>query len=165
MTKPLCVLLLATLMTAAPAAAQPLFGPQLSYGTDADLGIGARIFAPITALAFGIEFTASADYFFGDESPGTDVSWIDLNAGIVVPVLISPGFWPYLGGGLNLAFVSLESDEEPDLDRSDTQLGINVLTGWRAETTNFTPFFEVRGVIAGQSQLVFTAGVAFGGVR
>jgi hypothetical protein len=148
-----------------PAAAQPLFGPQLSYGTDGDLGIGARVFAPLTALAFGVEFTGSADYFFGDEAAGVDVSWIDLNAGIIAPVSIAPSFRPYLGGGLNLAFVSAESDEEPVFETTDTDLGINILAGWRGATTNFTPFLEVRGVIVGQEQVVFTAGVTFGGAR
>lgn len=165
MTSHLGAVLLTLATSAVPAVAQPLFGPQLSYGTDADLGIGARVYAPITALAFGVEFTGSADYFFGDEAPGVDVSWIDLNAGVIVPVSIAPAFSPYLGGGVNLAFVSFESEEEADLDRSDAQLGINILAGWRSETTNFTPFLEVRSVIAGQQQVVFTAGVAFGGAR
>jgi hypothetical protein len=156
---------IALTLGSAPASAQALFGPQLSYGTDADLGIGARLYAPLMALPFGVEFTGSADYFFGDEPRGVDVSWVDLNAGVIVPVSIAPGFSPYLGGGLNLAFVSAESEEEPNLESSDTWLGINILAGWRRATTYFTPFVEVRSVIAGQKQVVFTAGVAFGGAR
>ncbi len=155
------IVTIATLCLPVTLAAQATFGPQLSWGTDSDLGLGARIWAPLSG-APPFSFTGSADYFFGDERPGTDVSWVEVNGGIVLPVSLAPTFRPYLGGGLNLAFVSVDFEEDPALDRSDVDIGLNLLGGWQGDPSRFRPFLEVRAVVGGTQQLVLTAGVFFG---
>lgn len=152
--------------TAGEAAAQASFGPQLSYGTDSSLGIGVRMIAPLTGTETGIDLIGSADYFFGDEPAGVDISWIELNGGLSIPVVLSDSFRPYLGAGLNLSFVSVKFDDTTFDNDTRTRLGINLLGGWRAESmAGFIPFVEVRAVIAGEEQLVFTAGLTIGGGR
>jgi len=120
------------IMGAAPASAQPSFGPQLSYGTRSDLGAGVRALVPLPAPLSAVA-TASADYFFGDERPGLDVTWVELTGGLAVPLgLDTP--WEgdaYTGGALGLSFVSeTRTDTEGDGD-SDVFPGLNVLAGIR----------------------------------
>lgn len=142
------------------------FGPQLSYGTDSSLGIGVRMFMPLTGTVSGVDLLGSADYFFGDEPRGVDISWIELNGGLSIPVVLSDNFRPYLGAGLNLAIVSYSYELDPDLDDTETELGINVIAGWQSpRSIGFRPFVEVRGVVGGAEQVVFTAGLTVGGGR
>lgn len=154
------------IMGAASASAQPSFGPQLSYGTRSDLGAGLRALVPLSTPA-NATLTAGADYFFGDERPGADVTWVDLTGGLTLPLgLDTP--WQgdaYAGGAVGLSFVSeTRTDTEGDGD-SDVFPGLNVLAGWRSETRNFASFVEIRAVVGAAGQVVFTAGLAFGGGR
>jgi opacity protein-like surface antigen len=141
------------------ASAQVQIGAQVNIATDTDLGIGARVLFGLDQLVVGMEGIASFDYFFPD---GFDF-W-ELNGNVVVPVPITESFEPYLGGGLNLAFISSELDVPGD-DDSDTEIGLNLVGGMKFATTNFRPFVEVRGTIAGAEQLVFTGGILLGGPR
>ena len=141
------------------ASAQLQLGAQVNIATDTDLGIGARLLFGLEQLVAGMQGAASFDYFFPD---GYDF-W-ELNGNVVVPLPIPGNFEPYVGGGLNLAFISSEVDI-PDVDDSDTEIGLNLVGGLRFATTNFRPFVEVRGVIAGAEQLVFTGGIMLGGSR
>lgn len=148
----------------ASASAQPSFGPQLSYGTRSDLGAGVRALVPLRAPA---TLTAGADYFFGDERPGVDVTWVELTGGLTLPLgLDTP--WEgdaYAGGAIGLSFVSETRTDTPGDGDSDVFPGVNVLAGWRSETRNFASFIEIRAVLGAARQVVFTAGLALGGGR
>src|SRR5881628_1938797 len=68
----------------APARSQgPQFGAQLDWGSDTDVGIGARVvfplkFAPRTPLDGIVSF----DYYFPSAPAGTDVTFWELNGNV-----------------------------------------------------------------------------------
>lgn len=142
------------------ASAQLQFGVHASVATETDLGLGGRLLFGLEQFVIGMEGIASLDYFFPDNS-----DYWELNGNIVVPVPITEGFEPYLGGGLNLGFFSFEEDPGGTGDNTDTEIGLNLVGGMKFATTNFRPFLEVRGTIAGAEQLVFTGGILLGGAR
>jgi hypothetical protein len=141
------------------AKAQLQFGVQANIATDTDLGIGARLIFPVEQLLIGMEGVVSFDYYFPD-----NFDFWDLNGNLLVPVRISESFEPHLGGGLNLAFVSIDEDLVGP-DYGDTELGLNLVGGFKFRTTSLRPFVEVRATIAGVEQLVFTGGFLVGGPR
>lgn len=146
--------LLGLTLSAAPAAAQVHVGPQLSYGENTDLGIGVR--AAVYDLGDGGEFSpwegvGSLDYFF----PGGGVDYLEINLNGLYNFSLGPAtpLHPYLGAGMNVARTSV--DDAP----SSSDLGLNVLGGWKYETeSSFTPFAEVRIEVGGGEQFVVTGG-------
>ena len=141
------------------AAAQVQFGVQANLATETDLGIGARVIFPVEQLLVGMEGIVSFDYFFPDH-----FDFWELNGNLVVPVRISEGFVPHLGGGLNLGFFSTD-DDVTDFDYGDTEVGLNLVGGFKFRTSSLRPFVEVRATIAGAEQIVFTGGILVGGSR
>lgn len=155
-----CVLLLAVPSTARSQGVA--FGPQLSYGTDSDFGVGGRAVLGLSQFYESLEGILSGDYFFVD-CGGADCSWIELNANATIPIEISPTLRPYVGGGLNVARFSVDLDEFGS--SSNTEFGLNVLGGLRFGGTSFIPFAEARLELGGGEQFVLTGGVLFGGGR
>ena len=159
---------------AAPAQAQVAFGPQLSWGSDSDLGIGARVEMPIGgmitddagSILSSMRFIGSGDYFFFDCSNSDDVdcSWIELNANVAVPLPLE-GFSPYVGGGLNVAMVSVELDPDvcpvADCDDSNTEVGLNLLGGLGFPLASMNAFTEARIELGGGEQFVLSFGFLF----
>jgi hypothetical protein len=148
--------LLALLLLAGPAApeanAQTVFGLQGNYGSEADLGIGARALLNIPDV--NLEAVGSFDVFF----PDGDVDWFDFNANLFYHFhLPDHPILPYLGGGLNVARLSN--------DASHTEAGLNLGGGVRFPRPGLTPFLEVRTVISDLDQVVITGGILFGTAR
>lgn len=141
------------------ASAQVQFGVQANLATETDLGIGARAIFPVEQLLVGMEGIVSFDYFFPD-----NFDFWELNGNLVVPVRLAEGFVPYLGGGLNVGFFSTDEDLV-GFDYGDTEVGLNLLGGFKFATTRLRPFVEVRAAIAGAEQIVFTGGILLGGRR
>lgn len=63
-------------------------------------------------------------------------------------------FFPYLGGGLNIARVEAGTLE-------DTELGVNIVGGSKFDAEGVTPFVEARVEIEGGEQFVLTGGFLF----
>lgn len=146
-------LLLAFSVSADPAPAQVHVGPQLSYAENADLGIGVR--AAVYDLGEEDELSSwegvgSFDYFF----PGGGVDYLEVNLNGLYNFSLGPDtpLHPYLGAGMNVARTSVDGGA------SDSDLGLNVLGGWKYEADTFTPFAEVRIEIGGGEQFVVTGG-------
>ena len=166
------VVLGVVLFGAAPAEAQLAFGPQLSFGTDSDLGIGARVEVPVghmvssTGVFAAMKMIGSFDYFFIDCGDGVsddvDCSYWELNANAAVPIPVE-GFSPYAGAGLNVghAAVDFEDDAFDDFDSSDTEAGVNLLGGINFPVGGMAAFAEGRLELGGGEQFVITAGVLF----
>ena len=165
----------AALFVAAPAQAQIAFGPQVSWGSDSDLGVGARVEVPVGGMITGdsesvlaaLKFIGSGDYFFVDcgDSENVDCSWIELNANAAVPLPLE-GFSPYVGGGLNFTMVSVEFDDEvcpagADCDSSNSEVGLNVLGGLSFPLGGMNAFAEGRFELGGGEQFVLSAGILF----
>lgn len=145
--------LLTLAVSAAPASAQVHVGPQLSYGENTDVGVGVR--AAVYDLGDSEELSswegvASFDYFF----PGGGVDYLEVNLNGLYNFSLGPDtpLHPYLGGGMNVARTSV--DDGP----SNSELGLNVLGGWKYEAESFTPFAEVRIEFGGGEQFVVTGG-------
>lgn len=142
--------------------AQTLLGPQLSWGSDSDLGIGGRVMFGLPQVTAGLEGIVSADYFFVDCGEGVDCSWFEINANGAYN-LAAESLHPYVGAGLNVTRVSVDLDGFGD--GSDTEVGINLLGGLKFPGTSITPFAEARLTVGGGEQFVLTGGILFGGKR
>ncbi|MFP4235677.1 MAG: DNA polymerase III subunit alpha, partial [Nitriliruptoraceae bacterium] len=139
-----------SLLTAAPSAAQVHLGPQISFGSDTDVGLGVRGVAGVPQYA-GLEFAGSFNVFF----PDPDFDFWELNGDLLYNFEIPEAsvFRPYAGGGLNIARFS---DIGPT-DASDTELGINLVGGAKFPNDGpVTPYLEIRGVVEGSEQVVLT---------
>lgn len=161
------------LFAATPAQAQIAFGPQVSWGSDSDLGVGARVEVPIgymvtaddRSVLAGLKLIASGDYFFLDcDNPfggaEIDCSYIEINANGAVPLPLE-GFSPYVGGGLNVALVSVDVEGCADCGGSDTEVGLNVLGGLNFPLGGMNAFAEGRFELGGGEQFVLSAGILF----
>jgi hypothetical protein len=149
---------------AGPAHAQLGFGGQLSYGTESDLGLGGRVSFPLAQGVINIDGHGSFDYFFvGDSacSPGQDckLRWWELHGMATVPVDFGESVGVYFGAGLVLARLS----GFPDGSRvgNGTKAGLDGIVGVRFPSRTWNPFLEMRGVVGGIDQVVFTAGLEF----
>lgn len=126
-------------------------GPQVSLANDYDAGLGARAVVNLTDFE-GWEGIGSFDVFF----PEGDVDYWELNGNLVYnfPVETSRTFFPYLGGGLNIARAEVA-------DVGDSRLGVNVVGGGKFDARGVTPFIEARIEVEGYEQFVLTGGFLF----
>ena len=149
---------------AVPAAdlpAQAHFGGQLSIADDADFGIGGRIAVEIPEP--NLEFAGSFDIFFPDDRGGADVNYFEINGNLLYyfDIRTAPSVNPYLGGGLNIARIEVDSGFPGD-DNDDTRAGLNLMGGVRFDTnSSVKPFVEFRGEVEGGEQFVVTGGILF----
>ena len=168
------VALAAALFVAAPAEAQVAFGPQVSWGDDSDIGVGARVEMPVggmitqdaASMLASLKFIGSFDWFFiGDEGcdeDGVNCTYWEINANGAVPLPVE-GFSPYLGAGLNVAHggVSFDDDALEDFESSDTEVGLNILGGLNFGLGGLNSFVEGRIELGGGEQFVISAGLLF----
>lgn len=138
------------------ASAQAKIGPQASLGDDADFGLGGRAIVNLTDLE-GWEAIGSFDLFFPD---GPTDYW-ELNGNAVYNFQVEPtrSFFPYAGGGLNVAHTDFS--DSPGAEGGDTDVGLNLLAGGKFNAPNVTPFVEVRVVVEGGQSVVVTGGILF----
>lgn len=144
-----------SLLTAAPSSAQVHLGPQLSLGTDSDVGIGARVVAGVPRYS-GLEFAGTFDVFF----PDGDYDYWELNGNLLYNFQLpeAPSLRLYAGGGLNVARI----DDVGPNDVGDTEVGLNLVGGSKFPNSGpVTPYVELRGIIEGGDQLVLTGGILF----
>ena len=153
---------LATAVGVADAQAQRI-GLQLDWGSDADLGLGARLEANARLGSSGpfsrSWFIGSFDYFF---DACNECTYWEINLNMAVPVNAT-GVRPYLGAGLNIAHISVDVDDFPGDDPSSTDAGLNLLGGLRFPIGDLSSYLELRGEIGGGEQFVLTFGILLGG--
>lgn len=149
-------------LAAVPARGQERpfnLGAQLSWGDDADLGLGVRYENRLDRLAPSVPLRVigSFDWFF----PGNDVTYWELNANVAYQfTLQNSRIGPYAGGGLNIARASV--DVAGVGSASDTEVGLNLLGGIRFPSTGrLTPYVEIRLELGGGEQFVLTGGLLF----
>ena len=149
--------ILAGAAAATDAQAQVRFAPQVSFGSDSDLGIGARVNFGLTSLFRqpGFNGIASFDYFF----PGNNVNYWELNANLTYMIPgVRGNVAPYAGGGFNYGHVSVDNCT----GCGNGDVGINLLGGLNFRTrTKLTPFIEGRLALGGGDQFVLTGGLYF----
>lgn len=134
------------------ASGQAHLGPQISLAEDFDLGLGGRAVVNLSDYE-GWEGIGSFDLFF----PEGDVDYWELNGNVVYNFPVEPtrSFFPYLGGGLNIARV------DGPAGGGETELGLNAVGGGKFDATGVTPFVEARIEIEGGEQFVLTGGLLF----
>ena len=157
---------------AAGAEAQR-FGVQANYGTDSELGVGARVEIGLPFASTGTFsqtfLIGSFDYFFDcgfdgfGDSDAFDCSYWEINANAAVP-LVASGINPYVGAGLNYANYSVDVDTGfGDFDSSGSEVGLNILGGLRFPLGGLSAYGEGRFELGGGEQLVLTFGILVGG--
>ena len=137
------------------AQAQALFGAELLFGTETNVGLGGRVHVDLEPGVPNLELMGSFDLFFPDGP--TDYWEINGNVWYRIETSGSSRALPYVGGGLNIGHRSREGFDD------DTDLGLNLGGGVRFPFENTTPFLEARFTIGGEEQLVIGGGVLFGG--
>lgn len=136
-------------------------GPQITWGSDADLAVGARIELGLPNLLTSSGplsstfLIGSFDYYIDCE----ECSLWEVNGNLAVPVAAS-SLNPYLGAGLN---VMRFSTDFAGLDVSDTEIGLNLLGGLKFPIGSLSAFGEGRLTVSGSEQFALTFGVLFGG--
>ena len=123
---------------------------------DGDFGLGAR-------GEFGGNFALvlSFDYYFPESDIGS-VDFYEFNGNLIYN-FPTEGVRPYIGGGVGIARVSLDTDFFSD---SSNQTGWNILGGLKFGSGGVNPFAEVRYVIytddeAFNNRLVAAFGILF----
>lgn len=162
------VAVLAPCVFSAGTAQAQLFGAQVSWGEDSDVGIGARAefdFAnKLTRTgAFSKSFVIGQfDYYFIDCPAGASCTYWELNPSLAVPFRGS-NVKPYAGAGLH---VSHRSGSAGGLSRSDTGMGLNLLGGLRFGLGGLDAFSEARLGLGGDyEQFAVSFGFLLGGPR
>ena len=146
-----------------PLAGQEIkAGGQVSFGDDADFGIGPRAQLSLPWLADGMWLAASYDYFFPDSglgSPGGDFDYRELNVNVLVDVPLArvTNLISYVGAGANVAWQSVPAGGAEAV--SERLSGLNLVAGFRFPLVGFTPFVEMRYELSGGEQLLIAGGV------
>lgn len=145
---------LVALLGAGELRGQVAFGAQAAWGSDTDLGIGGRVLGNIEQV--NLEGVGEFNLFF----PDGDVDFWEINANLFYHFHLedTPSVLPYVGGGLNIAHVSVGG-------AGDTEAGVNLAGGVRFPTAGeWAPYLELRaaGVGADTDQLVLTGGILIG---
>lgn len=156
-------IVLGGMLVAAQVAAQEIkVGGQVTFGDDADFGIGPRAEVSLPWIAPGIRVAGSFDYFFPDSGlgdPGGDYDYRELNFNVLGDISLADvtNLVPYVGGGVNVAWESVPADgmEGPE----ERLFGLNVVAGFRFPLVGFTPFVEARYELEGGRQLLVAGGI------
>ncbi len=157
------VVLFGVVLCGAPLAAQEVkAGGQVTFGDDADFGIGPRVQMSLPWIAPGIRVAGSFDYFFPDSGlgdPGGDYDYHELNFNVLGDLSFRDvtNLVPYVGGGLNVVWQSVPSDGAADPD--ERLFGMNLVAGFRFPLEGFTPFVEARYELEGGQQLLIAGGI------
>lgn len=157
------VVLFGLVLCGTPLAAQEVkVGGQLTFGDDADFGIGPRAQMSLPWIAPEIWVAASFDYFFPDSGlgdPGGDYDYRELNFNVLGDLSFpdATNLVAYVGGGLNVAWESVPLN---GMEGTEERLhGMNIIAGFRFPLVGFTPFVEARYEIKGGRQLLVAGGI------
>jgi hypothetical protein len=105
-------------------------------------------------LASKLDFVLPFEWFVDC----SDCSYFELTPGLVLPLTVKD-VGPYVGAGLNIGRISVDSDSA---DESDTHVGLGLTAGFLAPIKSFRSFAEVRFTQGGAKQTVVTVGAYLG---
>lgn len=157
------IILLAVAVGGPPLAAQEVkLGGQVTFGDDADFGLGPRAQLSLPWIAPGIWVAGSFDYFFPDSGlgdPGGDYDYRELNLNVLADISLDrvTNLVPYAGAGLNVAWEKVPSNGREGVP--ERLYGLNVIAGFRFPLVGFTPFVEARYELEGGEQLLVAGGI------
>jgi opacity protein-like surface antigen len=156
-------LALATGFTAVPAQAQLWFGPQVSWGDNADFAIGGKIGAAIASLGNdnarnNVDVMGAFDYFLDCD----ECSYFEVTGGALYNFDIGESIGPYAGAGLNWGRLS---DSGPSPDDSNSELGLALMGGLKFLLGTLNADAGARISVGGYEQAVISLAILFGGAR
>jgi hypothetical protein len=127
-----------------PAEAQAVnWGVRGGYNFDAEEPyLGAEAIFPISRSMPNWFFNPNVEHTFGDDSFTT------INADVHHDWDAGDGFW-WLGGGVAVLF------------GDDSDVGINVITGYGVRRGSIIPYVQLKGVFADDNQVQLGGGVRF----
>lgn len=157
---------MATALTAivASSAAAQQYGAQVNFGTESDLGVGARAeFSLANKLSqegpLSKAFVITAfDYYFWD-CP-VDCTYWEFNPSLAVPMMAG-SMNAYVGAGINYASMKVSFPGFGSV--SDSQTGLNILGGIKFPMAGRSAFAEARIGLGGGEQIALSFGMLFGG--
>jgi hypothetical protein len=156
----------AILTWAQSASAQVRIAPSLSWGEDAELAVGARLLMSMSrilsseadrGLASKIDLVVPFDWFVDC----SDCTYFEVTPGLIVPLTVKD-VGPYLGVGVNIARLSVDSSGR---DESDVSVGLGLSGGILFPVGDFVAFGEARTALGGREQIVISIGLQVGGTR
>jgi hypothetical protein len=146
----LILVLAGSALGARAVQAQIGIAPQAVWGSDSDLGVGARLVVSAGgAAALHVEGLLSFDWYLDCN----DCNYYEITPGAAVAISLL-GIGPYAGAGVNIARLS------PDTGDADTEIGLSLFVGARLP---FGLFAEIRNTAGGSDQRVITVGFRLGG--
>jgi opacity protein-like surface antigen len=153
-------------MSATPAQAQLWFGPQVSWGDDADIAIGGKLGAAVASLGNAgarknIDLMGAFDYFLDCD----ECSYFEITGGALYNFDIGESIGPYAGGGLNYGRFSFESDITGVDDASNSEIGLALMGGLRFLLGTLNADAGARITVGGAEQAVLSFAILFGGGR
>lgn len=141
------------------ASAQVGFVVQGSYGFDVEeFGIGGGVNLGIGSLTAkqGIRLEATFDYFLVSDP----AKFWEINGNLLKDIPSVKNL--YVGAGVNYAHSSVDAGFCGTLvDCSSSDVGINVLGGYKLGSGKAAPFVQARFAIGGAEQLYVTGGFRF----
>ena len=141
------------------ASAQVGFVVQGSYGFDVEeFGIGGGVNLGIGSLTAkqGIRLEATFDYFLVSDP----AKFWEINGNLLKDIPSVKNL--YVGAGVNYAHSSIDAGFCGTLvDCSSSDVGINVLGGYKLGSGKAAPFVQARFAIGGAEQLYVTGGFRF----
>jgi hypothetical protein len=157
----LALVILGAGISAAAAAGQISAGVQGNWGSDTNVGLGARGIVGLGGIVKGFETFGSFDYFFPSDDSGADITYWEVNANLVYRVNTgSSSMTPYAGAGLNIAYTKASTEVlGADVSGDETSAGLNLLGGIVFELGGVKPFLEGRFELGGGEQFVATVGL------
>lgn len=153
------------LATIAPSSAQAQVGfvVQGSYGFDSkDFGAGAGVNLALGSLTEkqGIRLEATFDYFFASDP----LTYWEVNGNLLKDIPSVKNL--YVGAGVNYAHFSYDDNGLCGAlgalcDASSSDIGLNLLGGYKLGAGKAAPFVQVRFALGGADQLYATGGFRF----
>ena len=140
------------------------FGGQVSWGSDSDLGVGARVEIPLANTLsktepFSKAFLLGAFDLYFPDCGGGDCQWWEINPALAIP-LKAQSIKPYVGAGLNIAHISVDLGSFGTA--SNTEMGLALLGGLKFALGSMDAFSEARLALSGGEQFALSFGVLFG---
>jgi hypothetical protein len=148
------------LLAAACAAVLVLAAAQAAHADDADWGLRFGAYTDAEAAFVGAELMIHLD---GRLYLNPNLEWafaerrdiVSLNADLHYDAAVTRKAYVWVGGGLGVVFTNPEGQ-----GNGDTDLGANFLGG-AGLRGNVIPYFQLKVVVAGHSEVALTLGLRF----
>ena len=143
-------LMITSLMMASPSAGVDGDLRAALYTDDDAVGVGAGILAGV-ADSHSWFFNPNVEAAFGDEA-----NIMSLNGDVHYDFADTEDVTFWLGGGPAVIMTDPEGDGD-----SDTDAGLNLLTGLGDKDGSIRPYAQLRGLISDENEVVLAGGIRF----